>query len=276
MWKKMIRAIVPAPVRRALQRWRLSWMVARFAKRMVRHRYGDVELDVELADPLAAGWYDRDWPLPPEIGLLRKSQLALGAVVFDLGAHQGIVALMLGREVGPTGRVIAVEALPHNATAAARNRDLNRMPWVEVVSAAVAAQDGTLTISRALNAQVAIASDYAGTFEVPAVTIDTLAERYSPPDVVYLDVEGMELAALLGARAVLAGRPDVFVAVHVGCGLEAAGALVEQVLACFPERDYELYVHTEDSPVPVPRAAAPPGLFTSRFFLTAVARRAGT
>jgi FkbM family methyltransferase len=271
-WKTLALRLTPGPVRRMIQRWRLGRVMAAHTRRVVRHRYGSGELLVELADPLAVGWYDLDWPQPPEFPLLSRSRLRPGAVVFDLGAHQGIVALMLAREVGPAGRVVAVEALPHNAAAAARNRDLNTMPWVEVVSAAVAGREGTLVINRGLNSQTAAVSDYAGTVEVPAVTVDVLAGRYGAPDVVYLDIEGMELDALRGAAATLAARPDFFVEVHTGHGLEAAGGSVAEVLACFSDEDFDRYVHSEAAPAPVPLGSAPSALLSERFFLTALSR----
>jgi FkbM family methyltransferase len=275
-WKTFVRRLMPRPAARMFQRWRLDRVMAKHTRRVVRHEYGSGELSVELADPLAVGWYDRHWPQPPEFRLLCGSRLRPGATVFDLGAHQGVVALMLAREVGPTGRVVAVEALAHNAAVATRNRDLNGMPWVEIVCAAVAGREGTVIINRSLNAQVAAVSDYAGTVEVPAVTIDALAARYGVPEVVYLDIEGMELDALHGATAVLVRRPDFFVEVHTGQGLEAAGGSVSEVLAHVPDSDFERYVHSEGLAAPVPLALAPPALLADRFFLTALGRRPPT
>src|SRR5205823_1709771 len=118
-------------------------------------------------------------------------------------------------------------------------------------------------------------SDYAGTIEVEALTIDTLTEKYGAPNVVYLDVEGMELAALQGAKKTLAAFPDCFVEVHTKKGLEAAGGSVSAVLAHFPDCDYDCFIYTEQSPTPVPLASAGPDLLSERFFLTALSRRPG-
>lgn len=275
MWtgvKGLARRILLTRLRRAIQGWRLQRLQAHFPTRVVHHDYGGGELAVVLADPLGQGWYDHDWLLPPEFELLRKSKLQAGATVFDLGAHQGIVALMLAREVGETGKVVAVEALPHNAAVAARNRDLNHMPWVEVVSAAIAAHDGKILMSQNWNSSSAAVSDYGGTVEVPAITIDSLAIRYGAPSVVYLDVEGMEVSALEGARQTLARKPDVFVEVHTKHGLEATGGTVEQVLAHFPDSEFEKFVYSERSNTVFPLSAAPPELVATRFFLTALSR----
>jgi hypothetical protein len=71
--------------------------VARYRNRVVHHRYGGHELAISLEDPVADEWYDHDWPLPHELARLRASRLVPGARVFEIGAHQGIVALMLAR-----------------------------------------------------------------------------------------------------------------------------------------------------------------------------------
>jgi FkbM family methyltransferase len=274
MLKRLVRRVTPAPLWELLQRLRLRWMLETYPRRVVRHCYGGVELAVQLADPLGEGWYDHDWQALPEIDLLRRHRLRPGARVFDFGAHQGVVALMLASVVGPTGRVVAVEANSHNSGLCVRNRELNAMPWLEVVPAAVAAEEGTLRFNRGLNGQVAGAGAFGGAVTVPAVTADGLAARYGQPDVVFVDVEGFECQVLRGARGVWSARPDWFVEVHAGCGLEAAGGSVDEVLSWFPPAEYDQWVHTEDDPRPVPRDETPPERLARRFFLTAVKRGA--
>lgn len=272
MWKSILRAILPKRILQCAQNWRLQRSISKFNLRRVRHTYGDGEFAIELSDPLAEGWYDHDWALPLEIAILRRGGLRPGGIVFDLGAHQGVVALMLAREVGPSGKVVAVEALPHNATAALKNRDLNAMPWIEVLNAGAASIVGTLKFSRALNAQTSAASRYAGTVEVPTVTIDDLASRFGQPGVLFIDVEGMELDVLRGASKTMQSRPDAFVEVHVGHGLEATGGSVAAVLDFFPDEFYERFIHTEASGEPRLLAEAPAEWLRDRFFLTALRR----
>ncbi|MBA4189052.1 MAG: hypothetical protein C0467_13725 [Planctomycetaceae bacterium] len=273
VWKTILRALVPTPLRQAIQRRRLDRVLANYPVRQVRHKYGDSELVVELTDPLGEGWYDHDWPTLPEIAILRSGGLRTGGVVFDLGAHHGVVALMLAREVGSTGKVIAVEALPHNAETARRNRQLNEMSWIEVVNAGVTGVEGVLRLSHNLNATTPEASDHGGTFEIAAVTVDSLREQYGQPHVLFIDVEGMELEALRGATRTLEARPDVFVEIHTGCGLEARGGTVAEVIAFFPAEHYNCYVHTESVQIPVCLTDAPSAWLRERFFLTAVRTR---
>jgi FkbM family methyltransferase len=249
-------------------------MLDTYPRHIVRHRYGEVQLAVELADPLGEGWYDHDWQVPPELRLLRERGLRAGARVFDLGAHQGVVALMLAEAVGPGGQVVAVEPNPHNAAQCIRNRELNAKPWVEVVQAAVAGEQGTLLLNGGLNAQAAALGDYAGVTEVPAVTVDALTEQFGPPDVLFIDVEGFEVQALRGAGQTLANRPDCFVEVHAGCGLERSGGRVEDIVACFPTAIYELWASSEGDGSMQPLPRFPADRLRTRFFLLGLKRTA--
>lgn len=266
------RALLPRSVRGRLQRRRLGRRVARFPRRVVEHRYGGIPLRVELADPLAAGWYDHDWDPLPELALLGGHQLRRGALVFDIGAHQGVVALLMASRTGPSGRVVAVEPSAHNVGMCGRNAELNGAHWVVPHAAAVTDRPGTLRFNGGLNGAAAEVSDYAGSVDVPAVTVDGLAARYGVPDVVYVDVEGFEERVLRGAEETFAARPDWFVEVHTGCGLEAAGGTPAQVLAHFPPEAYARYVHAPGDREPVPLDDAPPEALRARFFLTAIAR----
>jgi hypothetical protein len=58
-------------------------------------------------------------------------------------------------------------------------------------------------------------------------------------------VEGFEVHALKGATHTLQGRPDCFIEVHVGCGLEKFGGSVQSLLSLLP--DYELLISVPDN-----------------------------
>src|SRR5215211_6728499 len=96
-----------------------------FERRVVRHRYHGRDLWMQLADPVGESWYDLDYPEVPEIAFLAEHRLRPGAVVFDIGAHQGLYAALLAAEVAPDGRVVAVEANEFNADVAVTNMHLN-------------------------------------------------------------------------------------------------------------------------------------------------------
>jgi FkbM family methyltransferase len=250
--------------------------IAAYRKRVVHHRYGGHPLAISLEDPVAEEWYDHDWPLMPELVRLRESRLGAGARVFDLGAHQGVVALTLARLVGPAGQVVAVEAERHNFAVAVRNRDLNHAPNLEIVHAAAGASDGSLYFRGGLNGNVA-RRGRVGLARVPAVTVDGLARRYGAPDVVFIDVEGYEQEALRGAaRTIAGGRTDFFVEVHVGLGLESLGGCAGSVLAQFDRERHRLLVspaHNEREQYDFHELDESGDALAARFFLIALADR---
>src|ERR1044072_9784111 len=97
--KAVARFVLPSRLYRLYRQHKIAALIARYPTRRVTHTYGGVRLTIELPDGLAEGWYDRDWPRLPELERLRAHGLAAGASVFDVGAHQGVVALLLARAV---------------------------------------------------------------------------------------------------------------------------------------------------------------------------------
>lgn len=267
--KRLVMTMVPPPVAGRLRAWRVRQLIRRYTARAVRHVYGSGPLWVWLADPLAEGWYDRDWPELPEIAELRGGGLRPGARVFDVGAHQGVVAMMLAREVAPDGLVVAVEPSAHNAAVARRNRELNRLGNLEIVESAVTDRSGSVVLTRGLNGQLDDGTGTGGRTTVASTTIDELAARFGVPDVLFLDVEGAECSALAGASTVLARFPDVFVEVHVGHGLETLGGSVEEVFSYFAAERYTLLGRAENDEHFRPLTGSADPLTRDRFFLLA-------
>jgi FkbM family methyltransferase len=243
-----------------------------FEARTVRHQYGPVRLSLHIGDPNGESWYDEEWPDVPELKFLPRYQTRRGATVFDLGAHQGVYALMLADAVGRRGRVVAVEANQFNVDCMKVNCRLNRVRNVTAVHAAVAEKPGTVFFGRGNNGQVDAGGRHEDSQEVPAVTIDDLTRRYGRPAMLFLDIEGYECQALQGAPATLATRPDVFTEVHVGYGLEEFGGSVDELLSFFPEQDYELYGSNEIDRYPKPFVGAGREIANDRFYLTAIAK----
>jgi len=265
--KQVIKAIIPKPVWNRLRVLRQQYVQAQYRTRRVRHCYGGHELEVELVDPIGASWYDHDWPEMHEIALLKQHGLRPGARVFDIGAHQCVVAMVLSKIVGPEGSVLAVEASPEDCQAGEQNRKLNRIENCRTLHGAGAAKSGTLVFSR-----FGSVDDGTGQWkiEVNAYSIDDLAERFGTPDVLFIDVEGFECEVLRGGQRTLATKPDCFVEVHVNAGLEKFGGSVEQVFSLFPV-GYEFFA------APPSRAFIPwdeaRDLARDRFFLVAIAGR---
>jgi FkbM family methyltransferase len=254
MIHRLLRQALPAPLYTRLGLARDAVDRARFRPYVARHVYGGRALSVHVTDAMAQGWYDHDWPLLTEMALLaERGRLREGALVFDVGAHQGVVAMMLGDLVGPTGGVVAVEAALHNAEVAWRNVAVNGLTQVLVMHAAGAEAPGVLRFSPRMNGHVAAPEE--ASVEVRALTIDELTSRHGPPQVLFIDVEGYELHVLRGARETMAShRPDMFIEVHVGAGLERFGT-TDDLLALLPT-GYEILVAPAEHGAFLPIAAA--------------------
>lgn len=262
---------LPRPAAGKLRGWWVRRLVARFPPRVVEHTFGVAPLKVHLTDPLAESWYDHDWAELPEIAALRGKRLRPGARVFDLGAHQGVVAMMLGREVGSTGHVLAVEANAHNAAVAVRNCELNNMAQVEVLACAVSNRSGRAIFNEGLDGQLDDGSGSGGRVSVDASTLDDLAGRFGLPGFVMIDVEGAECMVLEGGSRVLASGADFAVEVHVGCGLERLGGSVERLFSYFPVSRFALLGRSEGDDHFAPVTKDDP-IARSRFFVLALSK----
>ncbi len=264
--KAIARRLLPHSVYRSYRQRKVASLIAAYPSREVTHRYGGHELRLLLADPLAEGWYDHDWEEPAAIRFLReRGVLAPGATVIDLGAHQGVIALMIARDVGEHGKVVAVEAEPHNARVAARNAELNDAANLTVVHAAGAARSGTISFAEGLNGRID-EQTARGNVEVAAVTVDDLAREHGAPALVMIDVEGYEASVLAGAERLLVARTASFL-VEVHEEIVQFGAGPQQVLDRFAA--YDRFVAVEDDEEPRPLEGPPP---PGRFFLIAIPR----
>ena len=142
MFRGILRNL-PGPMLSSLRSVRDQIAIRTFEPTIVEHKYGGIELRVRIADKISARWYDRDFDELPEITFLKHKRLKQGALVFDLGAHHGVIAMLLARIVGDTGRVIAIEAGEHNFNVANENKDLNAVQNLSIVRAAVDKKSGS-------------------------------------------------------------------------------------------------------------------------------------
>ncbi len=271
MIKTLAKNILPRSLWTQLRVLRIQSGIKSYERKTVSHMFGNDQLQVLLADPQGAGWYDHDWKVLPELELLKQGKLQRGARVFDMGAHQCVVALLLAKIVGEDGFVLAVEPNAHNVAVGKENSRLNRAEkQMHILQAAVAESSGMVTVSKSLNCQVDDNSHEWGSMLVPSFSIDDLGREYGTPDVLFLDVEGYECRALSGAVETLKSGPDCFVEVHVGAGLEKFGS-VAALMSFFPSSNYSLFVRTEgqDDFVELPACADLP---KERFFLVALHR----
>ena len=208
-----------------------GFRLARLARRLVpRHRWQGIfddgrgnALDLDLSTYpdvcMAAGLYERDTDR-----LLRRL-LPPGGHLVDGGANLGYFTLRLARKAG---RIDAFEPDPHNRARLLANLKRNTPPEaaaaaadppkIRVHPAALSNAPGTLTFHRpapgsARNHGETSRYGDGEPFDVPAVRADTAVDAV--PDLVKLDLEGGELAAVRGmTRWLTAPRPPAVVLEH--------------------------------------------------------------
>lgn len=271
LMKKSVKKVLGPRVWRKLKTAWIQHQIKTFQPRQVRHYYANVELEVYLGDPISALWYDRDWlDFNVDLELLAQRRLRSGAVVFNLGAHQAVVALVMEKIVRPHGLVVAVEANRHNCEVAEKNFSLNSPECLKIVHAAVAARSGTIRFSKDLVGRVESGDSPYESEDVAAYSIDDLADCYGTPDVLYIDVEGYECQALEGAARTLQTFPDCFVEVHVNEGLEDFGGSPGSVFSHFPREHYDLIVRSDGGVYSELKSET--SVIQDRFFLLALSK----
>jgi FkbM family methyltransferase len=141
-----------------------------------------------------------------------RRELREGMEAWNVGANVGVYTLQLAHWVGATGRVVAFEPNPEARAVLIRNVALNSLQArVEIVASAVGEAPGSVDfftsgadgMGRAGQANPLLAGTRR--IQVPVTALDQFATaRGRKPALVVMDIEGWEIAALRGARSLLA------------------------------------------------------------------------
>jgi FkbM family methyltransferase len=167
-----------------------------------------------------------------------------GDVVFDVGAGNGAEAFLFSRLVGPTGRVVSIEAHPRTY---ARLVDLcraNRLDNVTAVQVAVSDSEGDVVLSDdAHHLRNRILASNADGVSVPARRIERIAAELGIDriDLLKMNIEGEEARALEGMGALLAATSHVCISCHDFLGMPTKAA----VLALLTEHGFDVLTRNE-------------------------------
>lgn len=137
-------------------------------------------------------------------------------VVYDIGANVGFYSILAAHLAGAQGKVYAFEPLNRNVGFIRRHAILNRMENIEVFEAAVSDQSGEAFFDLGVSIATGHLSE-TGSVKVPVVRLDDLvsAGDILPAEIMKVDVEGAEYAALQGAQKMIeAHRPTIFLDTH--------------------------------------------------------------
>lgn len=124
-----------------------------------------------------------------------------GGVFVDVGANIGVMSFDAARLVGPEGRVIAFEPEPRNLALLLRGVQANG--FAHVTALGVALSDAARIVSMTGNANGSVVAPDAGLGLVQALPGDDVLLAQPRIDMIKLDIEGHEPAALRGLRRTL-------------------------------------------------------------------------
>jgi len=171
----------------------------------------------------------------PETFTFFRHYLKKGDTVLDIGAHIGLFAVVTARLVGSGGKVYAFEPTPFTRDVLSEVVCLNGLAdTVEVRSEAVSASSGETVFFETgdviSNANSLVKTDRSRK-EIPVKLIsvdDFIAEKGVKADCLKIDVEGVELDVLRGAkRTFLEHRPVVRLGLHPPFIIQNGQSLVE-------------------------------------------------
>ena len=162
------------------------------------------------------GWTP-EWAAPTKEQVFWRNLPLEGRVVYDIGAYHGILSLFFASRAR---RVVAYEPNDENHARLVENIRLNRFDNVQVRKLAIGAraQRSVLTYSSSMAGGGRIGGKVGNRSEFVEVTTldnDIAAHSLPAPDLIKIDIEGLELEALRGAcRTLAAHRPDLFLEMH--------------------------------------------------------------
>ena len=168
-----------------------------------------------------------------------REHLGPDDICLDVGANVGVITLLAASCVGPRGRVIAVEPNPDNVQLLYLGIVLNQFTNVEVLPLAAADRRAVFALSGRSNTELV---DLGGP-DVPgrlaqSVVLDEILHDLPRLDLVKMDIEGCEPAALRGLRRlVTTHRPTLVVEFNPTCLArrgEDARAFAGQILELYP------------------------------------------
>lgn len=175
-----------------------------------------------------------------------------GGVVLDVGGHHGLMAVVSGQSVGPTGRVYTFEPNPHARKHLSAHLALNDIHNVTIEQIALSdragdaaffAQKGDVTWNSTIIEGFAEGFADQDRIEIQTDTLDAWAERGGiVPTLIKIDVEGSEFLVLQGAVETLRRHRPVLIMEFNPLSAKAAGHEVGEYLQFLRDARYKCVV----------------------------------
>ena len=191
----------------------------------------------------------------PEVTAFLQRRLMPGDGFVDIGANIGYFSLLAAKRVGPTGRVIAIEASPSVYEHLVGNVHRNSAHQVTTLNIAAASEAGRVKLYCGQDCNCGATSIVPEGNETAIAEVETaplaaiIDERdWNKTRLVKIDVEGAEAGVVRGFNGLIEkGRTDreFLIEVHP-LQLQQLGNTVEEVLAPFRAAGYHAYTIGND------------------------------
>lgn len=158
----------------------------------------------------------RDWVIDH---WCHKAMPGPGDTVIDVGAGVGEEAVVFSHLVGPTGRVIAIEAHPGTFRCLEETLCRSGVTNVTALGLAVGAEEGTVRMSGSdnfLTNSVVTGQGRTDTVEVAMTTLDKLGEKLGLGEIalIKMNIEGAETGAIAGMGELAQRTRNVIISCH--------------------------------------------------------------
>lgn len=148
---------------------------------------------LEIEDAVKS--YNRHFPLRP------------GHAVLDVGAFEGLYSIYAATQVGPSGRVVAMEPEPGNLRRLRENISRSQLGQIELVDRGLWSTDGLVDFRDAGHASAVTSSNGASVVKVTTLATLLAREKIGRLDFVKMDIEGAEVEVLESSRELLRTLP---------------------------------------------------------------------
>jgi FkbM family methyltransferase len=180
--------------------------------------------------------------------LIFKEKIKSGDTVIDIGAHIGLMSVILGKLVGEKGEVYSFEPTPYTFSLLNKMIGLNKLQAVvKPVNKAVSDTSGfvefsadTMDVSNSI-VSYEHNSEYKK-IKVPTISIDEFVKenKMQKLDFIKIDAEGVELDVLKGAKETLQKfRAKMILALHP-LPIKAKGDSLEEIYDFLQQAGYKV------------------------------------
>ena len=182
----------------------------------------------------------------PKISMICDRLLRPGDIAIDIGANIGLLTLRMAARVGRAGAVHAFEPNPNLALRIQAAADRNDLPQIFVHNSALGNDTGVLPlyVPKGNMGSASIRADWNPGFrekhDVKLERLDDVLTNAAGVKLIKIDVEGVELNVLQGARQIIAKHRPAAVIFEYN-DKDAASEVGEDMDQFFDALNYELF-----------------------------------